>query len=533
MEKQNSRISVFLPVLLAVMLGGGIFLGVHIRIKSEKSQYLIYPRTDKIGMVMSYILGEYVDTVDRNKLTEDAIKALLNDLDPHSVYIPASELQAVNEPLEGNFSGIGVQFNMQNDTVAIILTVANGPSERVGIRPGDRIIKINDTLVAGVKLGSDKIMKKLRGPRGTKVKVSVLRRGISGLIDFEITRDQIPIYSVDAAYMLNSSTGYVKISSFSRTTHEEFVRSVEKLHNQGMKRIIVDLRGNGGGYMESATSIADEFLGDNEMIVFTQGRQRARSVIKARPGGVCVSDAVIVLIDEWSASASEILAGAIQDNDRGIIVGRRSFGKGLVQEQIPLPDGSALRLTVARYYTPTGRCIQKPYRNGSEAYYHELMDRYNRGEFNKPDSTLFPDSLKYRTPKGKVVYGGGGIMPDVFVPLDTSGVTPWFTQVRSKGLTYSFAFKYTDDHRQELEKFQSINNLTEYLDRKNLFSDFLKYTSEEGIIPKPSEIGRSKKLVDTELKAYVARNLFDNEGFYRVISRIDEPLKKALELKPE
>jgi len=530
MEQKHNRVNVILPLLLAIMLGGGILLGINIRLRSDRSQYLIYPRTDKIGTVMSYILGEYVDTVNKEKLTEDAIRALLNDLDPHSVYIPASELQAVNEPLEGNFSGIGVQFNMQNDTVAIILTVANGPSERVGIRPGDRIIKINDTLVAGVKLGTDKIMKKLRGPRGTRVKVSIMRRGIPGLLDFEITRDQIPIYSVDAAYMLTPSTGYIKISSFSRTTHEEFVSSAEKLHKQGMKRIIIDLRGNGGGYMESATSVADEFLGDNEMIVFTQGRQRPRSIVKARPGGICVSDNVIVMIDEWSASASEILAGAIQDNDRGTIIGRRSFGKGLVQEQIPLPDGSALRLTVARYYTPTGRCIQKPYRDGTEAYYHELMDRYNRGELSKPDSALLPDSLKYRTPKGKVVYGGGGIMPDVFVPLDTSGVTSWFTQVRSKGLTYSFAFKYTDDHRQDLEKCQSVNALLDYLNKKDIFKDFLKFVSNQGIAPKQNEIAKSKLLADTEIKAYIARNIFDNEGFYRVILQIDETLKKALEL---
>jgi len=529
-ERQNSRVTVWLPILLALTLATGIFVGLRLKANIENRQFLIYPRADKIGTVLNYITNEYVDSVDYSRISGDAINAMLKDLDPHSLYIPASELQAVNEPLEGNFSGIGVQFNMQNDTVAIIQTVANGPSERVGIRPGDRIIKVDDTVVAGVKMATDDIIKKLKGPRGTRVKVGILRRGTPKLIDFEITRDQIPIYSVDVAYMINPKVGYIKISTFARTTHDEFIQGVEKLHKQGMKRLIVDLRGNGGGYMDAATSIADEFLGDNQMIVYTEGRGRPRAVIKATPGGVCVNDSAIILIDEWSASASEILAGAIQDNDRGLIVGRRSFGKGLVQEQIPLSDGSALRLTVARYYTPTGRCIQKPYKDGTEAYYHELIERYSKGEFNQADSNKFNNKLKYRTPKGRIVYGGGGIMPDVFVPLDTTGITDWLAQVRNRGLGYSFAFQYTDNNRTALTKCGNVQDLITYLNHQDLLRQFLTFASQKGVRTVPSQVELSRTLIETELKAYIARNIFDNEGFYPVVRTIDNTLEKAISL---
>jgi carboxyl-terminal processing protease len=526
-DVNNSRRAIWLPIILSAVLCTGILIGTYLRNNNENRRFTIYPRTDKLSTILGLITSEYVDTVDREKLSDEAIGAILKDLDPHSVYIPASELQAVNEPLEGNFSGIGVQFNIQNDTVAIIQTIANGPSERIGIKAGDRIVRVNDTLVAGVKMESNAIMKRLKGPRGTKVKVGIHRRGVKGLLDFEIVRDQIPIYSVDVAYMINSGTGYIKINSFSQTTYEEFMTAVKKLHEEGMKNMVLDLRGNGGGYMNACTNIADEFFGNNELIVYTKGRSRPKTEARARPGGACLSDSVIVLLDEWSASASEILAGAIQDNDRGVIMGRRSFGKGLVQEQVPIADGSALRLTVARYYTPSGRCIQKPYNKGMDAYYHELMDRYENGEFTKPDSSKLADTVKYRTPKGRILYGGGGIMPDVFIPLDTTGYTPWYNTVRNKGTLYSFAFLYSDNNRQALEKYTDWKSLDQYLDKQNLLNQFITYSSAKGIKPVTSEIQAAKQLALTEMKAYIARNIIDNEGFYPILGKTDRTLQQA------
>jgi carboxyl-terminal processing protease len=530
MEIQNSRKSIWLPVAFALVMAGGIFIGQLINRNSHPSKFTIYPRNDKVSNVIDYISEEYVDTVNRNKISDKAITSILETLDPQSVYIPASELQRMNEPLEGNFFGIGVQFNLQADTIVIVNTVANGPSQMLGILAGDRIIKVNDSLVAGIKLVSDDVVKKLKGPQGTKVKVSILRKGIKKLLDFEIVRSKIPLYSVDVSYMVAPGVGFIKINQFARTTYDEFIAGVSKLHELGMKKLIVDLRANGGGYMDAATRIADEFFGNKELIVYTQGKSRPRQDIKATPGGVCLNDSVVILLDEWSASASEILAGAIQDNDRGLIIGRRSFGKGLVQEQIVLADGSAIRLTVARYYTPSGRCIQKPYNHGYDEYYNELHTRYVHGELMKADSIKFADSLAFHTPKGKILYAGGGIMPDVFIPIDTMGYTSYFAEVRNRGLMYSFAFQYADQNRAKLSGYKDIDQLEKYLDNIKLLDDFVNFSSKKGIVAKPKEIQVSKEIILTQVKAYIARDILDNAGFYPIISRIDNTLQKAVEI---
>ncbi|HDR90565.1 MAG TPA: S41 family peptidase [Bacteroidetes bacterium] len=530
MSRKNSKISVWLPLLLALFLAAGVLIGMLLGKPGRKPSMFIYPRTDKISTILNYIREEYVDSVDISRLEESTIVSLLSELDPHSVYIPAEDLQAVNEPLEGNFDGIGVQFNMPEDTVVIINTIPGGPSDKVGILAGDRIVRINDSLVAGVGIHQDDIVGMLKGPQGTRVKVGIKRKGVPDELTFEITRDKIPLYSVDVAYMVNDSTGFIKISKFARTTFNEFMDAASRLKEQGMTGLIIDLRGNSGGYMDAATHIADQFLSGGKMIVYTEGRARPRSEIRATHGGICLREKVVVLVDEFSASASEILAGAIQDNDRGMVVGRRTFGKGLVQEPILLADGSALRLTIARYYTPTGRSIQKPYSNGTEEYYNDWQTRYLHGEFTVRDSIRFADSLKYVTPGGNVVYGGGGIMPDVFVPFDTTGITDYFMQVSNRGLIYLFAFEYTDRYRNELTRFSDWKELNAYLNRQNLLQAFTNYTGRQGIEPKPSELQISGKIIHAQIKAYIARNILDNEGFYPIIHQIDAAFLKGKEV---
>lgn len=497
--------------------------------KEGDLSFSLLPRTNKINSILSYIENEYVDTVDLSKLTEAAIPEMISKLDPHSIYIPARDLQRFNEPLMGNFSGIGIQFNMIEDTVAVVNTIPNGPSEIVGIMAGDRIVEVDDTLIAGVDMSTDQVMRKLKGRKGSLVRVGVIRRGEDEMLEFEIVRDDIPLYSVDVSYMITDSVGYMKISNFSQTTYREFIEGVESLHSQGMNKFILDLRGNGGGVMDAATNIADQFLEENKLIVYTQGKNRPRYDIFSTSKGVSKNDEVIILIDEFSASASEILAGAIQDNDRGLIIGRRSFGKGLVQEQIEFRDGSALRLTIARYYTPTGRSIQKPYDLGDEHYYEDLHERFANGEFENPDSIHFSDSLKFVTPGGKIVYGGGGIMPDVFVPLDTTGISNYFTRLRSMGLIYRFAFDYTDKYRQKMEMLTNSDEIEEYLDTKTrYFQEFLSYAESKGVKRVPDEIKVSEDIIKTQIKAFIARNLIDNEGYYPIIMHIDNTLLEAL-----
>ncbi len=550
MSNRRERLIIFMPLIISLALIVGILVGnwiTSMRVRSivtdevNKQKFSIRPgltggsglglanRGNKINAALQYILNEYVDTVSAESLNETVLPALVESLDPHSVYIPASEFQRFSEPLVGNFSGIGVSFNMTDDTVAIINTIPNGPSEMVGIMPGDRIIMVDDSLVAGVSMPSDDIVRMLKGPKNTLVRVTIYRRGEKAPLQFEITRDDIPIYSVDVAYMVNEETGYVKISQFAQTTYREFIEAVEKLKSNGAEKLIVDLRRNGGGIMEAATMIADQFLDEGELIVYMEGRARPRENDYATSRGMLKNDDVVILIDEATASASEILAGAIQDNDRGLVVGRRSFGKGLVQEEMRFPDGSALRLTVARYYTPTGRSIQRPYDQGKDEYYSEFHERFEHGEMEYQDSIKFDTSQKFITPGGKVVYGGGGIMPDVFVPVDTVGASEYYNRVRSLGLMYRFAFHYTDLHRDALETFSTPEEIENYLDRQDLIPQFVSYASEKGVDPVTEEIRTSREILDKTIKAYVARNLIDNDGFYPIIADIDHTLQVAID----
>ncbi len=547
---RKDNLKIYIPLLLAVAMVIGILLGnlfAGMRVKAiisneinRHSQYnkslfgasqglQIAPKNDKINSALYYVLNEYVDTVSVKKINEDVIPAILKNLDPHSVYIPSKEFQRYNEPLEGNFSGIGVQFNMADDSVAIISTIPNGPSEVVGIMPGDRIIAVDDSVVAGVNMPSEDIVAMLKGKKGTSVKVKIKRHGTADPIDFEIIRDDIPLYSVDVHYMIDDEIGYIKISQFAQTTYKEFISAAEDLKAEGMKKIILDLRGNGGGIMGAATSIADQFLDDGRLIVYTEGRSRPRRNEYASSKGILKDDILIILLDEFSASASEILAGAMQDNDRGIIIGRRSFGKGLVQEQMKFSDGSAIRLTVAKYYTPTGRSIQKPYLNGNEEYHQDINKRFMHGEFEFADSIHFSDSLKFTTPGGKIVYGGGGVMPDIFVPVDTSGLSAYYTKVKSLGLIYRFAFKYTDLHREKMDDMTNAKEISDYIDDQNIKADFIAYASSKGVKPNYKQISESEEVILTQVKAYIARNMIDNIGFYPIIKSIDHTLQVAID----
>jgi len=547
---KRDKLIIYGPIIIALVLILGILLGnvfTQLKLRSIISSEIskqsgssrlgvgsvhglnLAPRNDKINKALYYVLNDYVDSVPMGEINEDVIPAILKNLDPHSVYIPAKDFQKYNEPLTGNFSGIGVLFNMNEDTVAIIRPITNGPSELVGILPGDRIVEVEGTVVAGVGMDSDDIVSMLKGEKGTPVKIKVKRWGEPDLIEFEIIRDDIPIYSVDVNYMVTDDIGYVKISNFAQTTYREFLKAVEELKSEGMKKIIVDLRSNGGGIMDAAIGLADQFLEEGRLVVYTQGRSRPRKNDYATSKGLLKNDDVVILIDEFSASASEILAGAIQDNDRGLIVGRRSFGKGLVQEQMNFADGSAIRLTVAKYYTPTGRSIQKPYDDGREEYYNDLSYRYMHGEFENEDSISFSDSLKFVTPGGKIVYGGGGIMPDVFVPVDTTYYSAYLNRITNLGLIHRFAFQYTDQYREELEKLSTVDEILGFLEDNELQREFVKYADSKGVKPKPDEFEVSREFILTQIKAYIARNIIDNKGFYPIAGKMDTTLQVAID----
>ena len=486
----------------------------------------------KLNLAQFAIANLYVDETNENKLVESAIIGMLEGLDPHSTYSNAEEVKKMNEPLQGNFDGIGIQFNMAEDTLFVIQPVSGGPSEKVGIRAGDRIVMVNDTTIAGVKMSTEDITRRLKGPKGTKVDVKVVRRGVEELLSFTIERDKIPMYSLDASYMMTPKVGYIKINRFGATTHEEFMEALARLKGQGMHDLILDLQGNGGGYLNAAIDIANEFLGGGELIVYTEGRRNPRREFFAKGDGKHQYGKLIVLVDEFSASASEIVAGAVQDWDRGMVVGRRTFGKGLVQRPIDLPDGSMIRLTVARYYTPAGRCIQKPYES-IEKYNTDLIERYNRGEMMSADSIHFPDSLKCSTlKKGRTVYGGGGIMPDYFVPVDTTLFTKYHSRLSNKGVLLKVHFQLIDTHRDEWSKkypdYATFNRKFELSDK--MMKQLIDEGEKDGVKFDEEQYKKSESLIKLQLKALIARDLWDMNEYYHTINVVNESVNKALEL---
>ncbi len=486
----------------------------------------------KLQLAEFAIANLYVDEVDEDKIVEEAIIKMLAQLDPHSLYSNPEEVKKLNEPLQGNFDGIGVQFNMVQDTLFVVQTISGGPSEKVGILAGDRIVIVNDSTIAGIKMSTEEIMRRLRGPRGSKVDLKVLRRGVNELLPFTIKRDRIPIYSIDAAYMLKDKIGYIRIDRFGATTSKEFSDALTKLKKQGMKDLILDLQGNGGGYLNAAIDLANEFLNTKDLIVYTEGKRNPRSEFYAKGNGQFQDGKLAILIDEFSASASEIVTGAIQDWDRGIVVGRRSFGKGLVQRPVDLPDGSMIRLTVARYYTPSGRCIQKPYTN-IEKYNEDLIDRYNKGEMSNADSIHFPDSLQYTTKRlGRTVYGGGGIMPDYFVPIDTTRFTKYHRQLRDKGIILQANLKFIEKNRKA---WQNKYNKFEDFDKKfeitqSMLDELITMATDAKIEFNEEEYQKSLPLLKLQLKALIARDLWDMEAYFRVINKANESVTKAVEL---
>ncbi len=488
---------------------------------------------NKLTQTLALIEHEYVDSLSMDTLAEHLVPLVLHELDPHSVYIPAAEMAAMNEPLEGGFDGIGVVFNMATDTVIVLNVIPQGPSDKAGVKAGDRIVRIDGDSVAGRKIPQNEIVRRLRGERGTTVRLGLERPRIAGTVEVEVVRDKIPLKSIEAAFRIADDIGYIRLGQFARTSHRELQVALLKLRAEGCSKLIFDLRGNAGGFLDQAIRIANEFLHERQLIVYTEDRRREQVREYADGTGLAQEMEVAVLIDEGSASSSEILAGALQDNDRGTIIGRRSFGKGLVQRQIPYPDGSALRLTVARYYTPTGRSIQKPYTIGDEAgYEEELWDRYRNNEFFSADSIRFVDSLKRITPGGKVVYGGGGIMPDLFIPADTTDVTPYFIEVTGRNILYRYTIEYADRRREALDAVRTLDELQRLLDDdRSLVSDFVAYAARHGVAPNRRQIDRSRRLIEAQLRAYIGRNTaLEENGFYANIHPIDPVTTRAIAL---
>ncbi|MFA9389379.1 MAG: S41 family peptidase [Prolixibacteraceae bacterium] len=528
----NKNLKILFPTLLALAVAGGILIGTKIqqRTRSNNTHPSGIFQPDKLSLFLRLIEKDYVDSINKNEIIEKVIPEVLAELDPHTTYIPAKDMQAVNEEMRGNFSGIGVQFVIQKDTVMIVDVVSGGPSKALGIMAGDRIVTVNGDNIAGIGLKSDSIVSLLRGKKGTIVNVSMFRPGYKELLDFEIERGEIPLFSVDVAYMITNDIGFIKVNRFAATTHREFIEGIQKLEIEGAQKLIIDLRGNSGGYLQAVFEMVDEFLPAEKLIVYTEGKARPRYNYLSTQNGIWKDKDVMVLVDEFSASASEIFAGAIQDNDRGLIVGRRSFGKGLVQEEIPFFDGSALRLTVARFYTPSGRCIQKSYANGNEDYAMDYHNRMVHDELSEKDSIHFNDTLKYFTSGGRVVYGGGGIMPDFFVPVDTMGYTDFYASIIRKNLVYYFAFDYADKQRTELNKLNDVWKINQYLNDNHLFETFLKHAQEKGIKYSQRDLKASKAILKAQLHAYVCRNILGDQGFYPVIFKIDDTVLKAVDL---
>ena len=489
----------------------------------------------KLSIAELSVTNLYVDSVDENKLVEDAIRGMLEKLDPHSTYSTPKEVKQMNEPLQGNFEGIGVQFNMVEDTLLVIQPVTNGPSEKAGILAGDRIVSVNDTAIAGVKMAKEEIMRRLRGPKGTHVSLGIVRRDIVDTLRFDIVRDKIPVHSIDATYMLQPNVGYIRIGNFGATTHDEFCESMKTLLKQGMKTLVLDLQGNGGGYLQAAVKIANEFLQTDDMVVYTKGRRTPSMEYKAEGNGLFTQGKVIVLVDSYTASAAEIVSGAIQDHDRGIIVGRRTFGKGLVQRPIDLPDGSMIRLTIAHYYTPSGRCIQKPYEKGHiKDYAEDMLVRLKSGELMSADSVHFADSLKFYTlKKHRVVYGGGGIMPDEFVPLDTTKFTRFHRNLAAKNIIITSNLRFVDSHRKELQKeYKSFDSFRKRFEvPQSLIDAIMAEGEKQKVKPKDDEeLQQTMPYLRLQLKALIARDLWDMNEYFAIINESNDIVQRAIEL---
>jgi carboxyl-terminal processing protease len=496
------------------------------------SQYIQGEGSKKFDALLQYIDYAYVDSTDENEIVENAIVSVLKELDPHSVYIPKEELKKMNEPLVGNFEGVGIQFNILHDTLTIVSPISGGPSEKVGLKAGDKIIEVNGENIAGIGLQNSDVQKKLRGKKGTKVNVGIKRRSVNEILNFTITRDKIPIFSVDASYMATDEIGYIKVNRFAKNTIIEFREGLNKLKEQNMKHLIIDLRGNGGGYLKTAIQLADEVLDEKKLIVYTEGNKNPKQEYYTTTKGGFEKGKLVVLIDEGSASASEIVSGAIQDYDRGLIIGRRSFGKGLVQKPFSLTDGSAIRLTVARYHTPSGRCIQRPYNEGKEEYYKEFSRRFKHGEYMNEDSIALPDSLQFETLNSKrTVYGGGGIMPDIFVSIDTTMSSDYFGKVNRKGLFNEYVLTYMDSHRTELkEKFADVPSFSKgFSTEDEILNDFIEYAESNDVEKNEEQINVSKKLILIRLKALIARNLWDTSAFFEIANELNDSYLKAIE----
>ncbi|MCF8275125.1 MAG: PDZ domain-containing protein [Flavobacteriales bacterium] len=530
MSDSRFKLFIYYPIVLALVLAAGIYLGSilnvgqlsHVGIESSSAN------SKKITNLLNYVQEEYVDSVNLDGLTESTIIKMLDQLDPHSSYIPARELESSNEPLNGNFDGIGVEFNIISDTIVVVAPINGGPSEKLGIRSGDRIVSIEDTVVAGTGIKNEDVISKLRGERGTNVKVEIARRGVKKLMVFNIERDKIPIYSVDAGYMVNDKVGYIKVSRFGATTYDEFSEKLVELQQNGLQSLIVDLRGNPGGYLNAAINICDEFLPTGKLIVYTEGRARPKDNAFATSHGDFEKGKLVILVDEGSASASEIVSGAVQDNDRGTIVGRRTFGKGLVQEQVELADGSAVRLTIARYYTPTGRCIQRPYGEGDD-YYGDLYNRLEHGELYEADSISVDKKERFVTPGGKVVYGGGGIVPDVFVPLDTTNYSEFHRELLGSGALREFALNYASKNRKELEKFETPDAFRKRFEfAASIYPQLIDFAKTKNV--KATDFAKAKPEVLNNLKALIARSKWNGNGFYPIINENDKMINAALEV---
>lgn len=525
--RKNDPLTIFYPILLAVALCIGVYFGSGMTAIPKGSQK---ESVSKINHLLKLIEDRYVDNVDNKELTEDAIRDILHGLDPHSAYMTPDDARRAREELSGNFGGVGIQFLVFRDTLVVTHLVPNGPSEQAGIKAYDRIVEVDGVSMAGKKITTEDVFKALRGDIGTAVNLRIKRRGEKKLIPISLQRDAIPVSTVETSIMLNSTTGFIRLNQFGATTYSDFLTAVNRLQNRGMKNLVLDLRDNGGGYLDEANKIADEFLASGKMIVYTEGAHSRKQIYKATSRGRLEKAKLAILINHNTASASEIVAGAIQDNDRGIILGRRSFGKGLVQQEMdPFNDGSSIRLTIARYYTPTGRCIQKPYGEGIN-YEMDQLDRYEHNEFFVPDSSIFVDSLKYKTPKGKIVYGGGGIMPDVFVPVDTSGRSSYYTNLIYDRVFAEFAFGYVEKHHRALDRYKSESDFANgFIPDATMLNDLYQYADKNGVPFNGILASHSEKLIIMQLKAEIARLLWNSDGFYSVYSHYDRDVLRALE----